>query len=122
MKAYNLIIAGVFALLMALPAQAQKEDTYTKVGDRLMVTRYFDNGAVREEGTFLNGTPDGRWVQYDEKGNIKVEAFYSHGVKQGKWFVWSEDGDFLYEMAYADNQLKSSHKWKIDQRNVVAEK
>ncbi len=120
MKVWKMIGAGVVTLMMALPAQAQVEDTYTKDGDVVTVTRYYDDGSVREVGTFKNDKPDGRWIEYTREGAIKTEAIYANGEKEGKWFVWTEDGEYLYEVVYQDNKLKNASRWKIEDRNAIA--
>lgn len=120
MKILKMIGAGVLTLMMIVPAQAQKEDHYEKSGDKVKVTRYYEDGSVKEVGTYSNGTPDGKWVEYTQDGKVKVEAFYSNGQKEGKWFVWTDDGEFLYEVIYKDNMLKNASKWKISERNAIA--
>ncbi len=120
MKVWKMIGAGVVTLMIALPAQAQVEDTYTKDGDVVTVTRYYEDGSVREVGTFKNDKPDGRWIEYTREGAIKTEAIYANGEKEGKWFVWTEDGEYLYEVVYQDNKLKNASRWKIEDRNAIA--
>ncbi len=120
MKVWKMIGAGVLTLMMALPAQAQVADKYEKDGDVVTVTRYYDDGSVREVGTFKNDKPDGRWVEYTKEGTIKTEALYANGEKEGKWFVWTADGEYLYEVVYQDNKLKNASRWKIEDKDAIA--
>ncbi len=110
--------------MMALPlfSLAQKEDTYEKNGKEVKVTRYYEDGNIRETGTFVNDVPDGKWVEFDQNGQVKKEAFYKDGKKEGKWYVWTDDDQFLYEVIYADNKMVESHKWKIEERGLLAGK
>lgn len=117
----KLIVSYIIAL-SALTLQAQTEDTYTRNGKNCSVVKYYEDGTVKETGTFYNNVPHGKWVQYHEDGGIGMEAFYENGKKTGKWFVWTADGEFLYEVAYADNKLQNSHRWKIEDRNMIADK
>ena len=120
MKILKLLGAGALLLMIALPAQAQLEDKYEKNGNQITVTRYYDDGSIKEVGTFKDGVPDGRWVEYSRDGKIKTEATYANGEKEGKWFVWTEDGEYLYEVIYADNKLQNASRWKIEEKNALA--
>lgn len=106
-------------MLMAFGSYAQPEDRYTVDGDVVYVERYFEDGTIKETGSFVNNVPSGNWVQYYRDGSIHIEAFFKDGEKDGKWFVWSEDGQYLYELLYADNRMQNSHQWKIEERNML---
>lgn len=121
MKILKLTLSALLIVLSFSFAKAQKSDTYSKNGDKLMVTRYRDDGSIREQGTFENGKPDGQWVWLDENGNITRQAFYVDGKKDGKWFAWSNDRNYLYEINYDNNKLVGTHRWKIEDDNRIAE-
>ncbi len=118
-KAYLLVVA---VLLSSFGVFAQVKDKYVKEGDFVRVTRYFEEGAVQETGTFLNGKLHGKWTEFYASGNVKTEAYFNEGKKEGTWFVYSKDGGELYEVVYADGKIKESHQWKIEKRNLLAEK
>lgn len=111
------ILIGV--MMMAFGASAQIEDNYTVEGDVVSVERFFDDGSLREKGTFINNVPSGSWVEYYNDGSVHIEANYKDGKKDGKWFVYSGDGEYLYELVYVDNRMKNSHQWKIEERNML---
>lgn len=113
------IMGLVLILACALPAMAQQTDTYKKVGDKVEVTKYYEDGTVKEVGTFKGENPDGVWVEYNRDGSIKTEANYVDGKKEGKWFVWSQDGKFLYEVKYENNAIAEAHRWEISERNAL---
>lgn len=120
MKAMTKILSVMMVFLFAVPTQAQQpKDEYTRNGDKVMVTRFYEDGAVREQGTFANNVADGRWVEYNRDGSVKIEAFYTDGKKEGKWFVYSNEGQVMYELVYADNYLQSSNRWKLEENNVA---
>jgi antitoxin component YwqK of YwqJK toxin-antitoxin module len=121
MKKYRILLFAVMAMGIMV-AQAQKPSTYEKEGPRIKVTNYFDDGNVREVGYFVNGKADGSWIEYRADGSIKTKAFYDAGKKTGTWIVYSQDGSSLYELIYTNNSLVDSHKWKIDERNLLADK
>jgi len=120
MKALTKILSVMMVFLFAVPTQAQHpKDEYTRKGDKVMVTRFYEDGAVREQGTFANNVADGRWVEYNRDGSVKIEAFYANGKKEGKWFVYADEGQVMYELMYADNYLQSSNRWKLEENNVA---
>jgi antitoxin component YwqK of YwqJK toxin-antitoxin module len=120
MNVWKILGAGVLTLMIGLPAEAQVEDKYEKKGEVVTVTRYYDDGSVREVGTFKNDKPDGRWVEYNRSGDVKTEALYVNGEKDGKWFVWTDDGEYLYEVVYQENVLKNASRWKIEDKDAIA--
>lgn len=120
MKALKIVLSVMMVFLFAIPTQAQQpKDEYTRKGDKVMVTRFYEDGAVREQGTFVNNEADGRWVEYNKDGSVKVEAFYHNGKKEGKWFVYSNEGQIMYELVYQDNYLQGSSRWKLEENNVA---
>lgn len=121
MTRLKFLLVAVMAMgIMA--SQAQKASLYEKEGQRTKVTHYYDDGSVRETGYYLKGKPDGNWTEYRADGSIKTKAFYKEGKKTGTWIVYTEDGASMYELVYAENRLVNSHKWKIEERNLLAGK
>ncbi len=121
MKRVRIFLVAMMAMsIMAL--QAQKPATYEREGQRVKITNYYDDGNVKETGYYLKGKLDGNWTEYRTDGSIKIKAFFKEGKKEGTWIVYSEDGGTLYELVYTDNRLMDSHKWKIEERSLLAEK
>lgn len=86
---------------------------------------FFDNGGLREVGSFLDGEPFGEWVTYypgggrqtaytiDKAGRLNdslfkwyptgeiwVRGFYTHGKKSNCWVWYSVDGNVEREECY----------------------
>lgn len=115
----RIVIMGLM-MMIALGAYSQQPaDKYTVEGSTVYVERYFEDGNLREKGSFINNVPAGNWVEYYRDGSVHIEATYTNGKKDGKWFVWSDDGEYLYEVVYADNRMKNYHQWKIEERNML---
>jgi len=112
----------VLIIMAAATLRAQPESTYKRDGRQILITHYYDNGEVKEQGHYLKGQPNGKWIQYDEEGNVKTDAYYVNGKKEGKWFIWSDDRSYLIEATYKANTLVACHKWKIDEKNLLAGK
>lgn len=112
----------VVLILTTASLSAQQKPVYEKEGNKVRVTHYYDNGVVKETGTYYKSVLHGKWTQYDEEGNVLVEAQYDFGDKEGKWFKWDLKEDILYEMIYEENKLVSVDKWKLEERNLLAER
>lgn len=97
-----LLISGVFYAQEAQPK-------YEIVGNEVKATYFHDNGQVKQEGNYLNGKLQGKWISYSENGNKVAIGEYNNGVKVGKWFFWTEDT--LNEVDYSDNRVADVRKW-----------
>ena len=97
-----LLVSGVFY------AQEVKSK-YEIVGNEVKATYFHDNGQVKQEGNYLNGKLQGKWISYNVNGNKEAIGEYNNGVKIGKWFFWT--GDTLNEVDYSDNRVAEVRKW-----------
>jgi antitoxin component YwqK of YwqJK toxin-antitoxin module len=82
----------------------QKSPNNKLFGD---VTYYYENGKVKETGSFLNGERHGTWIRFDESGNKIAEGNYKEGLKDGKWTIWDEKGIKRFEFSYQNGQKYS---------------
>tara|TARA_R110002072_G_scaffold138704_6_gene282081 strand:- start:3263 stop:3631 length:369 start_codon:yes stop_codon:yes gene_type:complete len=122
MKMIKICSLLVVLVLASANLQAQEKPKYEREGDKIRVTYYHENGVIKETGTYYKSVLDGKWTQYDDDGNILFEAYYDNGDKVGKWFKWDLEEKILYEMVYEDNTLLSVDKWKLEKRNLLAER
>lgn len=105
-----MIIAGL--LLSAFAVSAQTEPKYTIEAQAVKATYYYDNGQVKQEGTYRDGKLHGKWVAYNENGTKQSMGEYDNGIKTGKWFFWT--GSILSEVDYADSRIADIKKWSND--------
>ena len=98
------------ALLISSVFYAQEvKPKFEAVGNEVKATYFHDNGQVKQEGNYLNGKLQGKWISYNESGNKQAIGEYNNGVKVGKWFFWTEDT--LSEVDYSDNRVADVRKW-----------
>ena len=102
----TLLIAG--GSLMAQNEAPEPE--FEKKGDLIKGRFYYEDGSIRQEGTYKNGKLHGQWISYDENGKKTALAYYNQGEKEGKWFFWNGDG--LTEVDYQSNVIASVNTWK----------
>jgi antitoxin component YwqK of YwqJK toxin-antitoxin module len=47
---------------------------------------------MKNDGSFVNGQPDGLWVSWFDGGQKQSEGRYVLGAKNGTWTWWKSDG------------------------------
>lgn len=87
------------------------KSTYVEQGNRVKVTHYHQNGAVRETGFFKNEVPDGKWETFSENGTKTSEINYRNGARHGEFRVWDNFSDSYMEVNYADGKMVSANRW-----------
>ena len=106
-------IVLLFGLFLSFGLFAQNEVTtyfengnakmeLLKVGDRSMQISYYESGAIKQKGAFLNSQPTGVWKTYNTNGDVISEGLYVDGKKTGKWIISVSNTDRKYELYYED--------------------
>ena len=102
----NTMIAALMMLSGAVVAQNEvKKPVFEKQGDLIKGTYYYEDGNIRQEGTYKDGELHGKWVSYDEKGEKTAFAEYNDGEKVGTWLFW--EGNKIKQVEYKSNQIVS---------------
>jgi len=113
----NIFFATVFLLGGVVTAQTENiKPVFEKQGDLIKGTFYYEDGSVRQEGTYKDGRLHGEWVSFDQNGEKTAIANYKDGEKSGKWFFWSENK--LTEVDYQNSMIPSVNSWK-NERSIV---
>ena len=100
-------------LVVGVSIQAQDSNSkYEKAGDLVKVTRFYEDGTVKEQGFYKDKMLTGMWTTYDSKGNKTAIAHYEAGKKVGKWFMWQDSA--LKEIDYRNNSIVNVQSWKED--------
>lgn len=111
-KMKNILVALALILGTVAMAQENPEPKFEKEGDLIKGTFYYEDGTVRQQGTYKAGELHGEWIAYDINGNKTSLANYTQGVKTGKWFFWTSEK--LTEVDYENNQIAGVNTWKIE--------
>ena len=104
----NVLIAGIM-LVTSLTFAQEVKPKYEIIGQEVKATFFYDNGQIKQEGNYLNGKPNGKWVSFNEDGSKQTIGEYNNGVKTGKWFFWSESS--LNEVDFSDSRIAEVKKW-----------
>ncbi len=107
----KVLIAAVL-LVSSLSFAQEVKPKFEVVDQMVKATYYYDNGQIKQEGNYLNGKPNGKWVSFNEDGSKQAIGEYKNGVKTGKWFFWSEST--LNEVDFADSRIAEVKKWSKD--------
>lgn len=107
----NLMIAGIL-LVTSITFAQEIAPKYEVIGQEVKATFYYDNGQIKQEGTYSNGKPNGRWISYNEDGSKQAIGEYENGSKKGKWFFWSAAS--LSEVDFSDSRIAEVKKWSKD--------
>ena len=77
---------------------------------------FYDNGKLKQKGSYLNGEKVGSWLSWSENGLlISKTGFDNHGNRDGKWTVWNNKGDHYAVVLYESGKRISN--WKIVTKN-----
>lgn len=104
----KIVIAGMLFSACVLSAQEVKPK-YEIQNEIVKATYYYDNGQVKQEGTYKNGKLHGTWVAYNEDGTRQSVGEYTEGKKSGKWLFWT--GATLNEVAYSNSRVAGVKTW-----------
>ncbi|MCM4155198.1 nicotinic acid mononucleotide adenyltransferase [Gramella sp. AN32] len=116
----NIALAALFVVGGTAFAQEKSpKPEFEKQGDLIKGTYYYDDGSVKQEGTYKDGKLHGEWVSFDENGEKVALGQYNQGEKDGKWFFWS--GDKLTEVDYKENKVASVNNYKSESSVVINE-
>ncbi len=103
----RIFIIAIMLCVSITFAQEEKNVTYIENGDLTEATYYYDNGAIKQEGTFnAEGKLHGQWISYDINGDKTTVANYVNGKKTGTWQFWSKDG-IVREVIYENSRIVS---------------
>lgn len=78
-----LMVSGVFFAQGVPPKFVAIENNL------IHATYFFDNGQLKQEGTYLNGKLHGKWVSYNQDGTKQSSGEYNQGEKVGTWTFYN---------------------------------
>jgi antitoxin component YwqK of YwqJK toxin-antitoxin module len=63
---------------------------------------YYESGAVKREGEYVDGKEEGLWRAYHANGQVAAEGRYSAGKEEGMWHFFDADGKEEKSSLYRD--------------------
>ena len=104
----KILIAGLLLSAGVLSAQTKDHD-FSIENNIVKATYYYENGNIKQEGSYKDGKLHGSWTSYNEDGTKLAMGEYKNGMKTGKWLFWT--GAVLNEVDYADSRIAEIKKW-----------
>lgn len=102
----SLIVAMIFLTSAWGYSQEKMVQKFNAETNLIDATYYYDNGDIRQEGTFnVDGQLHGQWTSYNEQGEKIAIGSYTNGKKTGTWYFWADN--ILKEVEFANNQIAS---------------
>lgn len=62
----------------------------------------------KQEGNYVNGVLQGRWIEYDQMGHKIISLNYKNGKKEGEVLMFYLDGQMKFKAFYKNDQLIES--------------
>jgi antitoxin component YwqK of YwqJK toxin-antitoxin module len=91
-------------LMVSAVIFSQDKPKLESLDDQVIATYYYENGNVKQVGSFVDGKLEGKWISYTEDGNIQTIALYRDGKKHGKW-QYFESTFVTKEVDYKNNNI-----------------
>ena len=77
-------------------------------------TSFYINGAIKENGIYLNGLREGMWEEFSQQ-HEKAVGTYRHGYRNGEWRYYNAQGKLLYWKRF-DAKGKETEKYSFTQK------
>lgn len=107
----KILFAGLLLSAGVLSAQ-NKDHKYSVENNIVKAVYYYENGNIKQEGTYKDGKLHGNWTSYNLDGTKQSIGEYANGMKTGKWFFWT--GAILNEVDYNNSRIAEVKKWSKD--------
>ncbi|MFS4416102.1 toxin-antitoxin system YwqK family antitoxin [Maribacter sp. 2307ULW6-5] len=112
---HTLFLVALF-MVSVVSAQAL-EPQFEKEGNKVKATYFHANGAVSQQGYFLNEKLEGEWTMFNEAGQKVAQGNYANGKKTGTWLFW--DGEFVKEVDFEDNRIAAVEQTQRSKTGLV---
>src|SRR5690606_4294936 len=118
MKNIKITLSAIAIMSAGIGAAQDNQPRFEQQGELIKGTYYYEDGSIKQEGTYKNGKLHGQWISYGQDGEKNALAQYEEGNKTGKWFFWN-DG-LLTEVDYKKSRITEVHKYKSIELAVQA--
>jgi len=134
----KLLEYSVNSYLLCRPAQDCFNTVYADEVMEGEYVLYYDNGNIKEKGSYLNNIKNGFWTEYYTNGNVKStidfiegngmyksfynlseskiifeDGFYSNDQRNGRWTERNENGFLIREYFLTNGRLDSNKPIKL---------
>ena len=82
---------------------------------------YHENGKLKLQANYKNGSLDGEVINWDDKGNITSTVNYSYGKLHGKWTRFYKPSVIMHEVYYNYDKKNGYEIWYYENGNKKSE-
>ena len=79
---------------------------------------YFESGAVRDSGYYVNGLKHDLWKEGSRDGKESAFGYYRHGVREGQWKFYNPNGELIYTATYINGKKTNVHYFRQKSTSV----
>ena len=83
-----------------------------------LVIDYYESGAVKSKGNYVDGKLQGNYIPYYENGELQSKVNYVDGIEQGEVIEYYENGEIKEIKNYKDGQLLSFSQESVFKNGV----
>jgi antitoxin component YwqK of YwqJK toxin-antitoxin module len=70
----------------------------------LKETFFYKNRKIQEDGHYMHGKRDGKWIYYYESGKVWSEGYFKDGKNDGRRVTYFPSGKIRYEAQYREDK------------------
>lgn len=112
----KLLEYSVNSYLLCRPAQDCFNTVYADEVMEGEYILYYDNGNIKEKGSYLNNVKNGLWTEYYTNGNIKSTIDFIEGNGMYKSFYDTPDSKLIFEDGFYSNDQRNG-RWTERNKN-----
>jgi antitoxin component YwqK of YwqJK toxin-antitoxin module len=71
--------------------------------------RYYNNGTLEFECSYVHGKKHGEYVRYYKHGQIEEKSTYKNGKRCGEHVIYKPDGNLYIKCKYINNELHGKY-------------
>lgn len=94
---------------------------YTKSGECVKETEFYEDGAVKMEGAMHDGHREGEWKAFFPDGKPQSIGSFKDGLRTGSSIVYNENGNKMMEGDYFEGKHAGVWKYYDDEGNLIKE-
>ena len=82
---------------------------------------YYDNGSIKNEGTFSKDRKNGSFKEYFENGKLKLDANFTNDRRNGSYKEYFENGKLKLDANFTNDRRNGKHKTFYESGQIETE-
>ncbi len=94
---------------------------FTKAGECVKETEFYEDGVVKMEGAMHDGHREGEWKAFFPDGKPQSIGYFKDGLRTGTSIVYYENGHKMMEGEYSEGKHTGLWKYFDEAENLLKE-